>query len=164
MLESDLKIKKATLKDIINLQKLYRQVDLLHYQALPEIFNSAGKFERTSSWFETRFEDDTHCILVAEYKGEILGLVEIQIRQTNHPLLKLRTYGHIRDIIVDQAWRKQGIGKSLMQNAHKWAKQQGASSVEVIAFSFNVEALSFYRNLGYLDSDITLRNTFENSN
>jgi ribosomal protein S18 acetylase RimI-like enzyme len=160
MIESGLTIRKAKSKDIINLQKLYQQVDILHYQALPEIFNSVDEFQRTYSWFEARFRDDDYCILVAEYKDEILGLVEIQIRQTKHPLLKPRKYGHIRDIIVDEAWRKQGIGKSLMQNAHKWAKQQGASSVEIIAFSFNLEALSFYRNLGYLDSDITLRNTF----
>lgn len=162
MLESSLAIRKANLKDVINLHKLYQQVDILHQQALPEIFNSVGEFERTDSWFEARFKDDTHCILVAEYQGEILGLVEIQIRQTQNPCLKPRKYGHIRDIIVDEPWRKGGIGKSLMQNAHKWAKEQGASSVELIAFSFNLEALSFYRNLGYLNSDITLRNTFKN--
>jgi ribosomal protein S18 acetylase RimI-like enzyme len=160
MIESDLTIRTANSKDIINLQKLYQQVDILHQQALPEIFNSVDEFERTNSWFEARFEDDTYCMLVAEYQGEILGVVEIQIRQTQNPCLKPRTYGHIRDIIVDEAWRKRGIGKSLMQDAHKWAKQQGASSVELISFSFNTEALSFYRNLGYLDSDVTLRNSF----
>jgi diamine N-acetyltransferase len=160
MIESDLTIRTANSKDIINLHKLYQQVDILHQEALPEIFNSVGEFERTNSWFETRFEDDAYCMLVAEYQREILGLVEIQIRQTQNPCLKPRTYGHIRDIIVDEAWRKRGIGKSLMQKAHVWAKEQGASSVELIAFSFNTEALSFYRNLGYLDSDITLRNTF----
>jgi ribosomal protein S18 acetylase RimI-like enzyme len=159
-MESDLTIRKANFKDIIPLQKLYQQVDILHQQALPEIFNSVGEFERTDSWFEDRFKDDDYCMLVAEYKDEILGLVEIQMRQTQNPCLKPRKYGHIRDIIVDEPWRKRGIGKSLMQDAHKWAKQQGASSVELIAFSFNTEALSFYRNLGYLDSDVTLRNTF----
>ncbi len=59
------------------------------------------------------------------------------MRQAEHPLLTPRQYGHIRDVIVDRSWRRKGIGKSLMHNAHQWAKDRGASSIEVITFSFN---------------------------
>ena len=163
MVELNLTIRKANLEDVTSLQKLYQQVDKIHYRALPEIFNPVEEDSRPLSWFQIRLEDNTYCILVAEYQQQILGLIEIQMRNTNYShysLLKPRRYGHIRDIIVDRAWRRQGVGGSLMYNAHQWAKQQEASSVEVIAFSFNQEALSFYRKLGYIDSDVTLRNTF----
>ena len=160
MVELNLKIRKANTEDVTSLQKLYQQVDEIHYRALPEIFNSVEEDSRPPSWFQTRLEDNTYCILVAEYQQQILGLIEIQMRNTNHSLLKSRRYGHIRDIVVDRAWRRQGVGRSLIYNAHQWAKRQEASSVEVIAFSFNQEALSFYRKLGYVDSDVTLRNTF----
>lgn len=160
MSELNLEIRKANLGDVTSLLQLYAQVDELHYQRLPEIFNSVEENSRSPSWFKNRFEDNSYCMLVAEYQQQILGLVEIQVRNTNHPLLKPRRYGHIRDIVVDRAWRRQGVGKSLMDKAHQWAKQQSASSVELTAFSFNQEALYFYRKLGYVDSDITLRNSF----
>lgn len=160
MVKLNLTIRKANLEDVVSLQKLYQQVDRLHYRVLPEIFNPVDECQRSPSWFKDTFEDNTCCMLVAEYRQQILGLIEVQICQTKHPLLKPRKYGHIRDVVVDRAWRRQGVGKKLMHNAYQWAQQQGASSVEVVAFSFNQEALSFYRNLGYVDSDITLRNTF----
>ena len=39
MSELNLKIRKANLGDVTSLLQLYAQVDELHYQELPEIFN-----------------------------------------------------------------------------------------------------------------------------
>ena len=157
----DFVIRKAEKNDYTDLLKLYRQVDEQHYQALPEIFEPPKNGCRSVSWLEDRLQDTSYLLLVAEDQQQILGLIEVQIRQTDHPLLKPKKYGHLCDIVVDLSWRRNGIGKALMNKAHQWAKSQGAEDMELVVFSFNTEALSFYRSLNYVNKHIKLKTSLQ---
>ena len=54
---------------------------------------------------------------------------------------------HIDLFWVDEACRKQGIGRNLMQQAEQQARQQNLSGIEVWTQSW--QAPEFYRKLGY---------------
>lgn len=142
-------IRKANPNDTNNILLLYSQVDDLHYRALPEIFREAKEIKRTREFFAGIFDNELACLLVAESGNQIVGFVEAYIRETNHPALKPRRYGHISDIVVDYHYRRKGIGHSLISQTHQWLLNREITDIELGVFSFNQEALSFYTKLGY---------------
>jgi len=109
-------IREANSNDVDNILLLYKQVDDLHYCILPKIFKE--EIIRTRNFFEQVFEDELASLLVAECKNQIVGFVEAYIRESNHPVLKPRRYGHISDIVVDYHYRRKGIGHRLMNRTH----------------------------------------------
>lgn len=50
---------------------------------------------------------------------------------------------------VIKTHRKQGIGKSMLQNAIKNAFKKNMNKIEIEVFSSNSVAISFYENLGF---------------
>ncbi len=142
-------IREANSNDVDNILLLYKQVDDLHCCVLPKIFKESKEIIRTRDFFEQIFEDESASLLVAECKSQLVGFVEAYIRETNHPALKPRRYGHVSDIVVDYHYRRKGIGHRLMSQTHQWILSKGITDVELGVFSFNKEASSFYSKLGY---------------
>jgi GNAT superfamily N-acetyltransferase len=44
------------------------------------------------------------------------------------------------------------MGKALMERAERWALERGVSEVELSVWEFNLDAIEFYRELGYATS------------
>ena len=49
---------------------------------------------------------------------------------------------------VDKAYRKQGLGKKLMEQVHDYGRKVGCTQATVTTMSFQ-HALAFYASLGY---------------
>jgi len=52
-------------------------------------------------------------------------------------------------LVVDERYRKQGIGQALMEHAEVWALERGAAGMELTVYGFYQQARSMYRALGY---------------
>lgn len=57
--------------------------------------------------------------------------------------------GYIKNLYVDPDLRRSGWGRELLRTAEYWAKERGASEVELDASVCNPEAVELYRNAGY---------------
>jgi len=55
----------------------------------------------------------------------------------------------IEDLVVQEQFRKQGVGKTLLEKTQEWAKSKGAKRVQLIADADNTSALDFYNRLGW---------------
>ena len=53
----------------------------------------------------------------------------------------------IEDMVVAEAWRGNGLGKSLLEKAKEWALAKGAARLQLLADVDNAPALGFYRRL-----------------
>ena len=60
------------------------------------------------------------------------------------------------DIYVLAEARERGIGSTLLQHAHTWAKEQGAFRIDLETAHTNSRAQSIYEKLGY-ELDTTFR-------
>ena len=58
-------------------------------------------------------------------------------------------YAYIEDIAVDSRFRKQGIGKRLMEQAEEWAKSKMLPGIMLETSNVNVTACRFYENFGF---------------
>jgi ribosomal protein S18 acetylase RimI-like enzyme len=94
---------------------------------------------------------------VAETKGRIVGLiVGITHEQTKEELLELVPYkrGVVLELIVENGYRKRGIGTLLMEKMEGYFKQKGCSVSGVDVFPPNENAYHLYRKFGYLERNI----------
>lgn len=96
-------------------------------------------------------------IWVADRRGRVVGMVVCQlVVSTSEGALS----GWIEDVVVSSPYRKRGLGKALLNSAVKWAREQGATRVQLLADSRNVPALIFYRKQEWLQTNmIALRKT-----
>lgn len=63
--------------------------------------------------------------------------------------------GIIEDVIVDQAHRRQGIGRALVSHAIHTARACGLKHIELTSNPSRVEARALYRSLGFEERDTT---------
>ncbi len=61
---------------------------------------------------------------------------------------------HIFLVYVIPEYRRQGIGKALMQYLENWAKQTGYNQIGLQVFLSNTPALHLYHQLGYQEQSL----------
>ena len=87
--------------------------------------------------------------LTLEVDGVPAGHVMIQRRPGRH-------YAHVGEIaiIVSNAQRGLGLGRSLMQTAIEWGRAIGLAKLSLRVFPDNQRAISLYRSLGFEDEGL----------
>ena len=96
-------------------------------------------------------ENGRGCILVAEVDGQVIGMCSGQLTiSTAEGGLALL----VEDVVVHWGWQGQGIGRRLMEGIDAWARQQGASRLQLLADWNNTPALEFYNHLGWQTTEL----------
>lgn len=84
-------------------------------------------------------------IYVAVKDDKIVGYIHVN----DYDVIYMDHLKNIMGIAVDSHYRKLGIGKKLLQQAEKWAKDTGASGVRLVSGESRTGAHEFYRHCGY---------------
>lgn len=86
------------------------------------------------------------CVLVAENKGRIVGMctgqVVISTAEGGPAVL-------VEDVVVAQEARGQGVGRALLEAMASWARERGATRMQLLADANNTSALQFYHQAGW---------------
>ena len=83
-------------------------------------------------------------VLVAETPHGIVG--RLSVARDPHPASE-----HVADLglMVARSYRRQGIGRALLEAAESWARDVGVHKLELHVFPYNEAALGLYEALGY---------------
>nr|WP_083842269.1 GNAT family N-acetyltransferase [Desulfosporosinus youngiae] len=96
---------------------------------------------------ELMLEDcSNRCLMVAELEQRIIGMCTAQI------LVSTAEGGIaalIEDLVVEEAYRGQGIGKELVLAVESWAIVRGAKRLQLLADRNNTRGLGFYKKMGW---------------
>ena len=150
-------IRAATERDLDALNQIISDVDALHREQLPHIFQEPDGPPRDREYMLGVLADESCGFFVAEEQGPpegpILGLVQVIIRNTLPiPILVPRRIAFVETLAVRDGFRRAGIGRALMDHAQHWAEEQGATEIDLSVHEFNQAAISFYHSLGYATS------------
>lgn len=146
-------IRAATARDLDALLPIIDEVDALHREHLPHVFQDPHGPPRDRAYLLELLADESYEVFVAEVEGEIVGFVQVNIRETPPiPILVPRRVAAVENLAVREEFRRMGIGRALMRHAQRWAEELGASEIELTVFEFNQAAVSFYHSLGYAAS------------
>ncbi len=150
-------IRKATSKDIEGMDLIWGEVEEQHARALPQIFRRVTRPARERKYVNTILSDNNMTILIAEYEGRIIGLIQVMIQEAaDLPYMMPRRFAKISDLVVAQEFHHHGTGLALMDEAEKWALERRAGSMELNVYEFNQDAQAFYKKQGYVTASRTM--------
>ena len=141
-------IRQANKNDITQMVPLLDEVSKLHIEKRPDVFKIKSH-EEIKSNLEEMIQDESNIILIAEDKQVAVGVIICKVREINdHTNLKNIKVLWINEICVKQEYRRNGIGRSLIEKAKEIAKENNCLRLELNCWELNEEAMKFYENQG----------------
>ena len=140
-------IRKLAKKDYIDLQKLFKQLYEIHYTNREDVFNQTHPI--IESYFKEILYSKSKFCYVYEMDNQLVGAILIKKYKTeNYVTLKPRTIYEIYDLVVDKAYRRQGIGTELYNFIIELAQKYKIDAIQVEVWAFNHDAIKFYESIG----------------
>jgi len=85
-------------------------------------------------------------VLVAERGGAVVGMVTVQLVVST---AEGAQSGLVEDMVVTSGERGRGVGRRLLEVAESWARERGATRLQLLADRENGPALRFYERMGW---------------
>ncbi|PEL14286.1 GNAT family N-acetyltransferase [Bacillus sp. AFS017336] len=144
----EIHIRNAKNEDYDSLLSLFRQVHDLHVLERPDLYkeNSTPVGEED---FHHQLKDEQQHIYVAILGAEIVGVAVLKEEEVHeNSFVNARKILLVNSLCVDDAKRKMGIGRKLMQFVFNFAKELNVDSIELGVSESNQNAIHFYESIG----------------
>ena len=100
-------------------------------------------------------DNENASVLVARDNGKVVGMCSLQFVISTSEGCRVAI---LEDLIVDEAYRGNGIGLKLLRAAGDYCKVHGITRITLLADKDNFKAIDFYRFNGWKESNcIVLR-------
>jgi ribosomal protein S18 acetylase RimI-like enzyme len=143
-------VRFAKKEDIPALMSLLRQVNKVHHDGRPDLFELTTKYTE-EELAEILNQEQTPVFVCEDAQGRILGHGFCVIQQPeNTRLLRDHRTLYIDDICVDEAARGKQVGKALYEYILGYARGIGCYNVTLNVWTCNPGAVKFYEKLGLL--------------
>ncbi len=115
--------------------------------------------EEYTKWLLGVIQEQNGVIFLAEKNGKIIGCCagmlpsESPAEQAGGIPAK---HGRVQELYVDETYRGQGTGQSLMKKMEDYFRAKGCESVMVEVLAPNKSAYAFYQSCDYFDRDINM--------
>lgn len=141
-------VRRAEEKDIPDIDRLLNQVNLVHHNIRPDLFNVGRKY--TDDELQKIVKDDSRPIFVAvddddRLAGYCMTWLEQIIGDTIRTEVKTL---YIDDLCVDENARGQHVGATLYEHVKKYAKENGFYNITLHVWEGNDNAAAFYEKMG----------------
>ncbi|BCJ27541.1 GNAT family N-acetyltransferase [Actinocatenispora sera] len=94
----------------------------------------------------------TEPVWVAALDGRVVGFVHAG----EHRHFTGERDGYVGELVVAADAARAGVGRALMDAAHRWAADRGLRRLTLETGAANATARAFYRSLGYAEEDVRL--------
>lgn len=126
--------RKATLNDC---EKVYHLICNMERKQLP--------FDRFYLIYQEQINNRHYYCLVCEYDNNVIGVLNLRFEEQLHHSACI---AEIMEFAVDEAYRKQGVGKGMLANACQIAKDFGCMQIEVACNQLRKDTHRFYLREG----------------
>ncbi len=139
-------IREATEKDLPRILELYEELTEEKITVPP------GTVHRV---YDEIMAMPNQELMVAEKDNLVVGTLFLQIvpnlSHNAHP------WGILENMVVDGRYRRQGIGRLLIEHASTRCREAGCYKIQLLSHKRRTEAHKFYRSLGFADSALGFR-------
>lgn len=142
-------IRVATEDDIPAIGQMWEKLALFHNtldSALPPAARGGGKvYARRMA---SRLNDPLTRVFVAEHDGTLIGYALAVIVDVIPDMFLQQNSGFLADIYVDDAFRRQGVGRALVDAVTAWLRENKISSFEWYVAEENTAGKRFWESIG----------------
>ena len=97
-------------------------------------------------------------IKVAKNKaGQVIGMVSAQLVIST---AQGSPSAWVEDMVIEEAYRGEGVGKALLDESLVWAKNKGATRAQLLVDTENTSALGYYAHLGWESTQLQARKIY----
>ena len=147
-------IRKAIIEDLKTVQELNYKLFYLEYNNFDPALNMKWTFsEKGETYFEKLIKEGT--VWVAVDNDKVIGYLAGSI--DGKPSYATKSLAELDNFYIDEEYRRQGIGKRLVQEFKAYCINQGIEEIKVTASSRNINAREFYKNNGFDDFEVTYK-------
>lgn len=140
---ADVTVRLATEKDVPQLVPLVRSLVESCGEQPPSDDKMAGVIAR-------QIEDKDHEYIVAESEGRIFGCVLVCYYLSTWAGAP---YAMLQDFIVEEGWRNQGVGSTMLAYARSRARLRKCVRIDLIIKAGREDAKRFFRRWGFVPTD-----------
>ena len=132
-----------------------KEKDLMHFTRYSIDFLHSTETSRQTSeqirdrkyWAADQFlaKDPKQKLLVADMNGRMIGYVLGIIDEHEES----DVYGYVREVFIDEFYRREGIGTELCHQLMNWMRDQEAGAIQVSLGSHHNGVSEFIRKIGF---------------
>jgi len=134
-MNSNIKIRKVQIPDL----------DFV-YKSICELENEVLDFEVFKAILNENISNPNNVYLIAENENESLGFISFHTQNLLH---HCGLVGEIQEFFIDKNHRGKGVGRKLVDEILKYAKENNLKSIEVTTNKKRLENVAIYENLGF---------------
>lgn len=146
-------IKNATMMDFEEIHSIFGEVHDLHLNNTTNTFKDIDPF--TKEEFEEVLSDKNSFFLIAE-EIKIIGFIHAFINEREGRKTKFKRTMHIEHLGVIKTEHNRGVGSKLIEEIKKIAKVNKCDNIILDVYSFNENAIKFYKNKGFKEKKIKM--------
>jgi GNAT superfamily N-acetyltransferase len=141
-------VRAADAADADLLARLTASVQTLHRDARPDVFRDPDD-AALSAFFAAELADANCTAVVAELDGRPAGFALLYLcERTGAFAVEARSL-HIDQISVEPWARRRGVGRALVAEARRHARERGCGRLETSVWQFNDASLAFFAAEGF---------------
>lgn len=142
-------IRRAREKDRNGINKLLRQVLMVHHNGRPDLFKADVKKYTDEELLDIIKDDSRPIFVCVNDKKNVIGYAFCVFQQhiEDNILTDIKTL-YIDDLCVDEELRGQHVGKDIYEYVLDFAKKSGCYNVTLNVWSCNPSAMKFYEKCG----------------
>ena len=138
-------IRNIRKSDYQAVDRLLLQLHKVHVEGRPELFLPLEHFMSEES-FNNLIEDEEMITILAEKNFKVVGCCFVSM--LSHRGMVRMQIAYIDQLVVDEKYRKRGIGKKLFETAERRAKELGAKRIDLMVWEHNRIAIQAYESYG----------------
>ncbi len=116
------------------------------FELLDELYENKIEYSKFTQKYKDSLKDNSFYGIVAIEENKVVGVL---ISRVISRLAKKKDILFIDDLIVNQKFRNNGIGKLLIQTATTYAISKDCGALELTSMIQNINAHRFYENNGF---------------
>jgi ribosomal protein S18 acetylase RimI-like enzyme len=136
-------VREATVGDAESLHSLAQEL-------ADALGDRSPRLEAVRMQLDELLEEPRARVLVVEDEGDILGAASLWIKPD---LAHGDVVIEIPMLIVSEKARRRGVGRLLVEEVQSIASDENATLIELVATRENNAARSFYRSLGFVETE-----------
>ena len=141
-------VRRAETRDIPAVLNLLVQVNMVHHNGRPDLFNGPTTKYTAEELKEIFSNDDTPVFVCADESGRVLGHGFCVMQHAGGRLMTEHDTLYIDDICVDENARGLGVGRALYDHILNYAREKSCYNVTLNVWTCNPGAMAFYEKLG----------------
>lgn len=148
-------IRRAKKTDLNGINKLLKQVLMVHHNGRPDLFKANAKKYTDEEIFDLIVDDHTPIFVAVNEDDEVLGYAFCIFKQfvDDEIMTDIKTL-YIDDLCVVEEHRGEHIGKQLYEYVVAFAKESECYNVTLNVWACNESAMKFYEKCGLVPQKI----------